>query len=49
MNMGPCSVSMGKWNVNTWPRNLITLLWHVNRGPWNVNGGVWNVNMGPVM
>ena len=37
MIMGPCSVTMGHWNVNRRPRNIIMGTWHVNRGAWNVN------------
>ena len=37
MIMGPCSVTMGQWNVNRGPRNVIMRPWHVNRGPSNVN------------
>ena len=37
MIMGPFSVTMGQCNVNRRPRNIIMVLWHVNRFPWSVN------------
>ena len=46
MIMGPCSVTMGQWNMNREPRNAIMGPWYVNRGPWNVIRGPWNVKRG---
>jgi hypothetical protein len=28
---GPCSVTIGQWNVNRGHRNVIMRPWHVNR------------------
>jgi hypothetical protein len=35
--MGQCIVTMGQWNVNRGPRNMIMVPCHVNRDPWNLN------------